>query len=123
MEVKLEGRLTGGDDRHVLVPIGATRLADTEDVVVVTSTGDELRAAPPYERGALSPDDERALLVRYGVRVFENARLYERAIFDDRHFLGRRRHAHDRPYVTPIAQHLPDRASTRAEDGAAPRHP
>lgn len=66
LEVELDRKaLDLDDDRHVLVPIGAARLNDDDDVVMLSRHGTEVAGLPAYSRDELSPERERALYDRY----------------------------------------------------------
>lgn len=109
IEVELDGKtLDLDDDRHVLVPIGAARLHDDDDVVVLGRQAAEMLGLPAYRRDAMSPDRERALRDTYGAGGAASARdaradgdLYDGdRRFDDSAFFGARRGGReDAPYV------------------------
>ena len=117
MEVQLDGEALGLDeDRHVLVPIGAARLHDDEDVVMLRHRSVEMLGLPSYQRGAMAAGRERALRDTYGRGAAADARtqradgdLYDGdARFDDRSFFGgRRRGREDAPYVMTAQRVVP----------------
>ena len=63
LEVKVDRGL-GGKDRNVLIPIGAARLADDEDVVLIDAGRDALREYPDYTGQQITSDYETSLQSR-----------------------------------------------------------
>jgi uncharacterized protein (TIGR02271 family) len=63
LEVKVDRGL-GGNDRNVLIPIGAARLADDDDVVLVDAGKDALRDYPDYTGQQITSDYETSLWSR-----------------------------------------------------------
>jgi uncharacterized protein (TIGR02271 family) len=63
LEVKVDRGL-GGKDRNVLIPIGAARLADDEDVVLIDAGKDALREYPDYTGQQITSDYETSLQSR-----------------------------------------------------------
>jgi uncharacterized protein (TIGR02271 family) len=63
LEVKVDRGL-GGKDRNVLIPIGAARLADDDDVVIVDAGKDALRDYPDYTGQQITSDYETSLQSR-----------------------------------------------------------
>jgi uncharacterized protein (TIGR02271 family) len=63
LEVKVDRGL-GGKDRNVLIPIGAARLADDEDVVLVDAGKDALRDYPDYTGQQITSDYEASVQSR-----------------------------------------------------------
>jgi uncharacterized protein (TIGR02271 family) len=63
LEVKVDRGL-GGKDRNVLIPIGAARLADDEDVVLIDAGKDALRDYPDYTGQQITRDYETSLQSR-----------------------------------------------------------
>ncbi len=123
LEVKLEedaaarrARAAGDDDsrvdptRYALVPIGLAHLDDENDDVLVEASALDLPGLPPYERGRLDREFERAVVDGYRARGRGAAAptggaapsaqrtppadgrddFYDDTTFDGRRFLGRR---------------------------------
>jgi photosynthetic reaction center H subunit len=117
MDVALDRKVLDlEDDRHVLVPIGAARLNDDDDVVVVNRQAGELTAMPEYRRGTITPNDERVLYDQYargtsaagttGVAGTDE-RFYDQDHFDDREFLkGRRGGKDDSEYIVRVKEYV-----------------
>ena len=63
LEVKVDRGLFGSD-RNVLIPIGAARLADDEDVVLLDASKDALRDYPEYTGQQITSDYETSLQSR-----------------------------------------------------------
>jgi uncharacterized protein (TIGR02271 family) len=63
LEVKVDRGLFG-KDRNVLIPIGAARLADDDDVVLVDAGKDALREYPDYTGQQITSDYETSLQSR-----------------------------------------------------------
>ena len=116
MEVALDKRIIDlDDDRHVLVPIGAARLNDDDDVVILSRTAGELTAMPEYKRGTISVNDERVLYDRYGRRSSADAAtpgsntpdLYDEPHFDDKEFRGNRNPSgKDSDYIVRVKEYV-----------------
>lgn len=94
IELKLEKKFASGDDRRwALVPIGAARLDDDDDVLIGVA-GSDLSGMPPYERGKVSREYETALMQRYGRGDTAGGDFYGTDHFDEnRAFAGRRAQA------------------------------
>ena len=109
VEVKLDNDVAEearrpGDDlnprseplRHVLVPIGAARLEDANDEVILGSRAAEIAGLPAYRRGELSRDYESEVLRCYDGGAASGRRsgesdFYSDRRFDDTSFFGTRR--------------------------------
>lgn len=115
VEVKLDDKIAkdGGEQEYVLVPIGAARLDDEHDDVLVDLSAANIPGLPAYSRGKLTPEYEVSLLDRYrpaGTADLADDRATEREAqgdfygsrhFDDRRFFGSRRRGGDQsPYIT-----------------------
>ena len=128
MEVELDGKaLDLDEDRHVLVPIGAARLNDDDDVVMLSGQAVEMLGLPAYRREAMSPDRERALRDTYGRGGAVDARtagadgdLYDGdGRFDDRSFFGARRSGRENaPYVMTRSEEELAIGKRQVENGA-----
>ena len=119
LEVELDRKaLDLADDRHVLVPIGAARLDDDDDVVMLSRQGTEMAGLPAYSRGELSPERERALRDHYANDAASRDAddLYRGDAFDGGRFFGGRRRDKGVTYVvrseTLIARPAPRDAGT-----------
>lgn len=87
-ELKLEG------DKHVLIPIGSARLDDEHDDVRLATIGaNELRTAPGYDHGELTPAIEDRTRTAFGGGVFSGRResFYDHDLYDENSFWGNRR--------------------------------
>lgn len=104
LAVRLDDEVAGDRDRHdVLVPIGAARLDDDRDDVIVNDlTADRFATLPSYEAGALTRDHERELRTHFttgdamsagtiGPGATAGSDFYDHEHFDDRHFFSRGR--------------------------------
>jgi uncharacterized protein (TIGR02271 family) len=104
LAVRLDDEVAGNRDRHdVLVPIGAARLDDDRDDVVVNDlTADRFATLPSYDAGALTRDQEHELRTHFtagdamsagaiGPGATAGSDFYDHAHFDDRHFFSRGR--------------------------------
>jgi hypothetical protein len=85
--------------RHVLVPIGAARL-DDDDEVHLSRRAAEIAGIPTYERGGMSRTYEQAVLRCAGGGKADPRRderdFYSDGWFDDSSFFGSRRHGRER---------------------------
>ena len=68
LDIHLDGRTQGVTEEHdVLVPIGAARLDETDDRVILDPTAaSRLASLPRYDHGNFSRDEEIALLSAFG---------------------------------------------------------
>jgi len=68
LEVKVKHELLGTkDDEQVLIPIGAARLQDDNDTVLVPGLeSSRLRGVPRFGRSRLTAENDRALYSHYG---------------------------------------------------------
>ena len=95
LEVDLKGEDTGGNERRVLLPVGAARLRKDEDSVML----DRLRASevarlPAYRRDAFDDAYEADLQSRLGhdrTGLRSDAEWYGGDLYDDSRFYGARR--------------------------------
>ena len=116
LEVELDRKaLDLDDDRHVLVPVGAARLNDDDDVVTLSRQGTEVAGLPAYTRDRVSPERERDLHERYAGTAAAAGRadagkqdaLYGDDRFDSGRFFGGRRRARDgATYLTRSEEQL-----------------
>jgi photosynthetic reaction center H subunit len=111
LEVKLKGDIADqADKEYVLIPIGAARLDDDHDDVIISVNQANLVGIPTYDRQQLSRDYERSLRTYYelatpsqvsAAEVDVDVDFYAHPQFDERSFFaGRRRGREDRPYFT-----------------------
>lgn len=95
MDVELDRKeLRLDDDKHVLIPIGGARLDDEHDDVRLGSITDaQLRSAPEYGHGALTPEVEDRTRHAFGGGEFSGRRdsFYEHDLYDENRFWGNRR--------------------------------
>ena len=94
-----------GADHAVLVPIGAARLDDEDDRVIISGIAPEQFASlPEYQRGAFDREYESSVLSGYGIdrdtetrpgqgdrQTREESDYYASRHFDDSRFFGERR--------------------------------
>ena len=111
MEVALDKRVVDlEEDKHVLVPIGAARLNDDENVVMVNRPAGDLVAMPEYRRGTITLTDERALYDRHRAASADSrsgsAELYDDAHFDDRNLLGNRTRPGNDEYIVRVKEYV-----------------
>jgi hypothetical protein len=104
LDVELDEKALGlEEDRHVLIPIGGAALHEKEDIVyLATLPSARLRMLPPYRHGMLTRPDEQFYREEFDAGYAPSERgadFYAHAHFDDRRFLGRRRHG-DQGYLT-----------------------
>lgn len=98
LDVKLDTDLTGEErDRDVLIPVGAARLDDADDHVMLDAmTTAQLAALPVYTQGAVTREYEDALLARMPASATASARspvdddYYSSPHFDDSRYFGAR---------------------------------
>lgn len=86
IDVKVDKKALGiDDDRHVLVPIGAVRLDDHgDDVLLERLPARGLGGAPAYSRGPITRDYETSLREYYGGDAAgDSADYYENEMYDD----------------------------------------
>ena len=95
------------DDRDVLIPIGAARIDDeADDVIVNDVTADRFASLPAYDTRALTRDDERELRTHFtsgdamsagtiGAGATAGSDFYDHEHFNDRSFFARGRGAVD----------------------------
>ena len=111
VEVKLKGDVADRAEKdYVLIPVGAARLDDKSDDVIVSVDQAKLAGIPAYDRERLSRDYERSLRTYYeGVSARpaadqaadQDVDFYAHPQFDERSFFaGRREGREDRPYLT-----------------------
>ena len=110
MELSLDkGVLDIEEDRHVLVPIGAARLVDDDEIVMVNRTAGDLIAMPEYQRGTITVNDERVLYDRYGrgQSTGDPADLYGDEHFDDSRLLSdRTERDKDSGYIVRVKEYV-----------------
>src|SRR2546423_506104 len=92
IEVKVDRDVLGTErDSWVLVPVGAARLRDEDESVVIDRVPHAgLASAPRYARGIPSAEQERELREYYGP-VTRTADTGEHGLFDHQRFFGGRR--------------------------------
>lgn len=109
MEVALDKKtLRLDDDRHVLVPIGAARLNDDDDEVLINRASTEFASLPAYRREDLDRGYEDRLRSSWGASASggsatrgKSADYYDHEHFDDRNFFGKRRSGRENEaYIT-----------------------
>ena len=77
IEVKVKREVLGTDrDENLLVPIGAARLNDDNDTVLVAPPDTGLRGVPRFGRGTLTPEQDRALCEYYGESSSDDRALF-----------------------------------------------
>lgn len=96
--------------QYALIPVGAARLDEEDDDIVVNERAAHRAGMPAYDRKQFSRDYERSLRAYYeGERGASGATsdpedFYSHPTYDDRSFFGsRRRGREDRPYLSPRA--------------------
>ncbi|MGI9043988.1 MAG: PRC-barrel domain-containing protein [Gemmatimonadaceae bacterium] len=112
MEVKADRKALGiDDDRHILIPIGATRLEDDgNDVLIERLPARGLAGAPAYTRGPITRDYETSLREYYGATaVSDGPDYYRDELYSDSGF--RRRNAAD-PASASVLPRLGDNEVT-----------
>jgi photosynthetic reaction center H subunit len=111
VEVKLKGDVADrADKEYILIPIGAARLDDEHDDVIISVSQANLAGIPAYDRERLSRDYERSLSTHYegatarqvsDPAVDVDVDFYAQPQFDERSFFANRRKGReDRPYLT-----------------------
>jgi sporulation protein YlmC with PRC-barrel domain len=86
MEVKVDHKALGyEEDRHILVPIGASRIKeDGHDVLLERLPAQGLAGAPAYTRGPITRDYETSLRNYYGATTAPTAAdYYKDDLYDD----------------------------------------
>ena len=82
LDIHIDGMAGATEERDVLVPIGAARLDETDDQVILDPTAaSRLASLPRYDHGNFSRDEEIALLSAFGT---PRAGVDERAFFGNR---------------------------------------
>jgi uncharacterized protein (TIGR02271 family) len=98
LDVQLSGGLFGGG-RRVLVPVGIARLADDDDVVLVSADAATLKDYPEYDGSTVTRDYESSLRSRLSGGAFaataDTKDYYAHEHYDDRGLVGSRRAAAD----------------------------
>jgi sporulation protein YlmC with PRC-barrel domain len=115
MEVKVDRKALGiDDDRHILVPIGAARLKeDGNDVLIERLPARGLAGAPPYKRGPITREYETSLREYYGATAAPSSGdYYKDDLYDDSRFRNQRREE-------KIAERREERADEAAANAAA----
>jgi sporulation protein YlmC with PRC-barrel domain len=115
LEVKVDAEVLASDeDTWVLVPIGAARVDERDDVVVVDRLpAAGLAGAPRFERGAPTPEQEEALRDYYEPAT-RAAGKRQGGLFDQQRFWGKRRKGREQaPYLTRT-RGVPEGAGPRA---------
>lgn len=96
LDVELDKKFAGTKDRHVLIPVGAARLDDDNDrVLLETISSDALAGLPAYTEGTpITRDFENSLRERLTGAPIPAPRAgrdyYEHADFDEDRFFGNR---------------------------------
>lgn len=106
IEAKVDHHVLGTDeDQWVLIPIGAARLHEEHDEVVIDRLPTEgLAGAPRYARGIPTREQERELREYYEPAT-RFADAGEDGLFDARRFWGTRRAGRERaPYISRRAR-------------------
>ncbi len=90
--VKLDVEQSNATDRCVLIPIGAARLVDDEDRVIVSRTASAMRALPGYTLGGRLEREHEELVLSAWPRRGDAAlaTFYDREEFDSEKFYGSR---------------------------------
>jgi hypothetical protein len=90
-------------ERYALVPIGAARLDDENDDVLLDASAATMAGIPAYDRNALDRDYERNVVRRYTsddpTALDATGNFYTGRPFDDSTFFGTRRGQRDDSYV------------------------
>ena len=111
LEVKLKGDVADRAEKdYVLIPVGAARLDDDNDDVIVSVDQAKLAGIPAYDRERLSRDYERSLRTYYegasarpaaDQAADRDVDFYAHPQFDERSFFARRRQGReDQPFLT-----------------------
>ena len=96
LDVELDDKFAGTKDRHVLIPIGAARLDDDNDQVLLSGMSrDALVGLPAYsENTPITRDYENSLRERMTGAPIPTSRAgrdyYEHEDFDENRFFGKR---------------------------------
>ncbi|HEX2723025.1 MAG TPA: DUF2382 domain-containing protein [Gemmatimonadaceae bacterium] len=98
LDVKVDGDKVGiEDDRQVLIPVGAARLDDERDNVVLDSTeARQIAALPAFDRGEITRDYESSVVSAFGSTdnttewSNQEGEFYRNRSFDDNRFYGSR---------------------------------
>ncbi|MEO5590345.1 MAG: PRC-barrel domain-containing protein [Gemmatimonadaceae bacterium] len=91
LEVKADGKVLGvDDDRYILIPIGAARLReDGNDVLIERLPAQGLAGVPLYERGEITREYESSLRAYYGATTADvPADYYRDELYDDSRLRG-----------------------------------
>jgi uncharacterized protein (TIGR02271 family) len=93
--VELDDQIAGEEDRRVLIPVGAARLNDDDDTVLVEGlTAEALLGFPPYREGQFTRQYEESVRERLGGGPVgargSGSDYYEHEHFDEGRFYGRR---------------------------------
>lgn len=86
MEVKIDRKALGiDDDRHILIPVGAARLKDGgNDVLIERLPAQGLAGVPAYTRGPITRDYETSLRNYYGASAVDSsADFYRDDLYSD----------------------------------------
>ena len=102
LDIDLEDEVAGGEDRHILVPIGYARLDESDDHVFVDSlTSTELGSMPIYDHGPLTREYEKDLRGRFDHTVRgtsgTGSDFYAADLYDSDRFYSSRRGNRENP--------------------------
>jgi uncharacterized protein (TIGR02271 family) len=133
LAVRLDDDFTGDrgrdDDRDVLVPIGAARLDDdADDVVLNDMTADRLTTLPAYDTRSLTRENETETRRHFtsgdalsagtiGAGATAGSDFYDHDHFDDRNFFTRGRGAVDEPQRLTVSEEQLDVGKRRVSAG------
>jgi len=92
LDAELDVDVAGGS-RRVLIPVGAARLEENDDVVIVTLSRDEIAKSPAYEGRGFTREYETSLRSSYAgaFGAGKNREIDEERLYDDRGLIGSRR--------------------------------
>ncbi|MEJ7761072.1 MAG: PRC-barrel domain-containing protein [Gemmatimonadaceae bacterium] len=100
LDIRLGGEIADGDERRVLVPVGAAQLDDAKDNVMLGSlTADQLTRLPAYNGEEITRDYENSIAQQVGTGATTGASatppkdFYSAPQFDEGRFYAPRRDA------------------------------
>src|SRR4051812_1829951 len=96
LDVRLHSSLAAADgDRDVLIPIGAARIDQGTDLIVVPLTAERVSLLPPYDHKHLLRTHESEIrrhfaLGEVAAATAASGGFYDNEVYDDRRFFGGR---------------------------------
>lgn len=122
LDVEIDKAVAGSKGQHVLIPIGAAQLQESDDRVMVNGiTASEVRTLPPYTQQALIRDYETQVLRYFGTSkptgpAAQGRDFYAAEQFNDSRFYGKRQRGGTMPETTGKPERADEKKLTLSEE-------